>query len=62
MEFLTSTELAEKWGISSRRIVKLCNEGRIEGAMKKGKMWLIPTNAKKPEDGRHARYKKELVG
>lgn len=31
-------------------------EGRIDGAIKKGKMWLIPNEAQKPID---ARFKKE---
>ena len=52
MEYLTTTEMAEKWNISSRRIGILCTEGRIDGVLKKGKMWLIPSDAKKPVDGR----------
>lgn len=42
MEYLTATELSKVWNISSRRIGVLCTEGRVEGAIKKGKMWLIP--------------------
>lgn len=56
MNFLTTAETAEKWDISRRRVTVLCNEGRIKGAMQKGNMWLIPENAKKPEDGRKVRY------
>lgn len=52
MEYLTTTEMAEKWNISSRRIGILCTEGRIDGVFKKGKMWLIPSDAKKPDDAR----------
>lgn len=52
MEYSTTTEISKEWNISSRRIGILCAEGRIEGAIKKGKMWLIPSDAKKPEDGR----------
>lgn len=52
MEYSTTTEISKEWNISSRRIGILCTEGRIEGAIKKGKMWLIPSDAKKPEDGR----------
>lgn len=55
MEYLTATELSKVWNISSRRIGVLCTEGRVEGAIKKGKMWLIPDAAQKPAD---ARYKK----
>ncbi len=35
MEYLTSPEMSEKWGISSRRVSLLCAEGRIAGAIKK---------------------------
>lgn len=56
MEYLTTTEMSKLWNLSSRRIGVLCVEGRIDGAIKKGKMWLIPSNAKKPAD---ARFKKE---
>lgn len=49
MEYLTAAEIAEKWGISSRRVRILCNEGRIVGAIQKANIWLIPQNAKKPE-------------
>lgn len=52
MEYLTSVEMSEKWGITSRRISILCAEGRVEGAIKKGKTWLIPSETKKPADAR----------
>lgn len=53
MEFLTTVEMSEKWNITSRRIGVLCATGRIEGAIKKGKTWLIPADAVKPADGRY---------
>lgn len=59
MEYLTTTEMSKIWNISSRRIGILCAEGRIEGAIKKGKMWLIPDDAIKPAD---ARFKKNTKG
>ena len=55
MEYLTTVEMSEKWNISARRTGILCAEGRIEGAIKKGKTWLIPAETKKPAD---ARFKK----
>lgn len=55
MEFLTTTEMAEKWNITRRRIATLCKEGRIEGAVLKGKTWLIPEDAQKPDDPRRIR-------
>ena len=52
MEYLTTVEMSKLWNISARRIGVLCAEGRVAGAIKKGKMWLIPSNAVKPVDGR----------
>ena len=52
MEYLTTVEMSKKWNISSRRIGVLCTDGRIDGAIKKGKMWLIPADAEKPTDAR----------
>ena len=52
MNYLTTIEMAEKWNISRRRVTVLCSTGRIPGVIQKGPMWLIPENAKKPEDGR----------
>ena len=55
MEYVTAAQMAEKWSISRRRVSKLCSEGRIEGAMLMGKTWVLPEDAKKPEDLRHSR-------
>lgn len=57
MEFLSTSEIAEKWNISRRRVTTLCTQGRIEGAVLKGNMWLVPKNAKKPADPRRERKK-----
>ena len=50
MDYLTTSELAEKWDISRRRVTLLCSQGRIKGAILKGNTWLIPENAEKPDD------------
>lgn len=58
MEYLTSEEIAQKWDISARRVTTLCKEGRIEGAVQKSGVWLIPDDAQKPvsmKRGRKAR-------
>ena len=52
MEYTTSAKLSKLWGISPRQISKLCAAGRIEGAIKIGKTWNIPIEAKRPIDGR----------
>ncbi len=61
MKYMSSKEASEKWKISDRRIRVLCNEGRIEGAMKIGRNWSIPTDAAKPVDARETR-KKNYIG
>ena len=52
MEYLSISQLSEKWGITQRRIRKLCEEGRITGAYKMGAYWSVPDNAEKPKDQR----------
>lgn len=46
-------ESQAKWGISPRMINYYCSAGRIAGAEKMGKVWLIPKAAEKPIDGRY---------
>ena len=52
MKYLSTFEVAEKWGISHRRVAILCNENRIPGAQRAGSHWIIPENAEKPADAR----------
>lgn len=52
MEYISVTEASVKWGISQRRIQKLCKEKRIDGIERIGRMWLIPQKADKPADMR----------
>lgn len=57
LEYISATEAAKKWGISERRVQKLCHENRIPGVTRISRMWLIPKDAEKPIDGRHTRRK-----
>ena len=50
MEYYTTAELAEKWGITQRRVAIYCKEGRFEGAILKGRTWLVPGEVEKPDD------------
>jgi len=52
MDWLTPEEAGEQWGIKTRRVQVLCSNSRILGAIRKGRVWLIPKNAPKPIDGR----------
>lgn len=55
--FITVQEAAEKWKITHRQVQILCKEGRIKGATKLSRIWIIPENAQKPTNGRHAPHK-----
>lgn len=50
--FLTTKEIALKWGVSATWVTVLCKKGRIEGVIRKGNRWYIPEDAKKPNDRR----------
>ena len=52
LEYISAPEAAKKWGISERRVQKLCEEERIPGVARISRMWLIPKDAKKPGDRR----------
>lgn len=52
MRYLLAQELAEKWGVSKRRIQILCAQGRVPGAELTDHVWRIPENAEKPADAR----------
>ena len=60
MDYISVQDAVKKWGISERRIQKLCEENRIPGVVRFSRMWLIPKNIEKPKDGRYkANRKKE---
>ena len=47
MEYISVKEAAEKWGISERRIQRLCSEDRIEGVIRFNGVWAIPKKFQK---------------
>ena len=59
MDCFSVKQTAENWNISERRVQKLCEAGRIPGAVKFGNAWMIPADAVKPVDARSLRYQKE---
>ena len=48
MDYITISEMAEKWNISERMIRRYCVGGRIEGTIFEDNAWLIPEDAQKP--------------
>ena len=53
MDYMTLKEVAEKWGVTPRRVNYLC------AAVKKASVWLIPKTAEKPIDGRTKQGKEQ---
>ena len=61
MDYLTVKEAGNKWGLGSRRVTLYCVEGRINGVVKKGNLWLIPADAVKPEDRRRKKTSRQAA-
>ena len=61
MEWITTKEAAESWGVSTRQAQVLCDRGRVDGATRLGDIWVIPKGTAKPIDGRikNGRRKKD---
>ncbi len=49
---ITAQQVAEKWKMTVRNVQDLCKRGRIPGAERKGRDWMIPADAQRPIDGR----------
>lgn len=49
---ITAQQAADKWGIALRRVQDHCKKGRIPGAERFGRNWMIPADAVCPLDGR----------
>ena len=61
MDYLKIDEVAAKWGITPRRLQTLCAQGKIEGATRFGRAWMIPKSAPKPADGRTKAAREERL-
>lgn len=59
--YMTAGEAAQKWNISHRRVITLCRENRIKNVAMLGNMWIIPSDAEKPIDGRTTRYENQAL-
>ncbi len=51
-EYIKLGEKAKEWNVSVRRMQALCSAGKIKGAVRLGRDWMIPQNASRPVDGR----------
>lgn len=60
-KYISTKEAADIMGLSTRRVVGLCNDGKLEGAIRAGRSWKIPEETVyayigrlKPEDEKEA--------
>ena len=60
-ELMTTMEAAELWGISMRRVQILCDNGKVKGAVRMGRTWIIPKGTPRPIDGRTKAAKQEKL-
>ena len=47
-EHISAQEVADKWDVTVRQVQKLCNDGKIPGAIRFGRAWAIPKDTQKP--------------
>ncbi len=47
-KYISVLEASKKWELTQRRVQILCNNSRIDGAIKQSGVWLIPSDARKP--------------
>ena len=52
MRFVKSRDIAEAWGVSPRAVQIWCQEGKIGGAQRFGRVWMVPEDATRPIDRR----------
>lgn len=51
MDMITAKQAAEKWGLTPRRVQGLSKEGKIQGAERWGRSWMIPADLEYSKDG-----------
>lgn len=56
--YIPIAQAAEAWDVSVRQVQNLCRSGAVPGAVRFGRSWMIPVDAKKPVDGRTKQAKK----
>ncbi len=57
VDYMTAKQAAEKWSVSIRWVQTLLKRGRIKGAFRFGRDYMIPKDAEKPVDRRTIDYR-----
>ncbi len=52
MKYISASEAARRWGVAPRAVQRYCASGKIEGAKKYGRAWMLPEDAERPPDNR----------
>jgi hypothetical protein len=52
LDWITPQQASDQWGITVRQVQSLCSQERVRGAIRLGRVWLIPKNTPRPQDGR----------
>lgn len=52
MQYISAKQAAEKWDVTVRRVQDMCKGHMIDGAVRWGRDWMIPADAKRPGDRR----------
>lgn len=59
MNYLTTAEAAERWGVARQTVLKWIARGKLPSATKAGRDWLIPAATPKPKPIERRTTKKE---
>ena len=57
MDYISTQDAAQQWGVSLRHVQRLIKGNRIPGAKKYGNYWMIPKDSARPVDLRRTREK-----
>ena len=57
---MSVAEAAIRLGLSRQRVFQLCKDGRITGARKVGRLWVIPEGAKIEPPPPHASHSRVI--
>ena len=61
MEYITVKEAAQEWDIAERTVRKYCEQGKVEGAIHAGSLWVIPMDATCPNNADRSTTLKPLA-
>ncbi len=61
MNYIKVSDAAQRWNITAHRVQEYCKGGRIPGAFRFGRDWMIPADAQKPIDGRSKAAKEKTI-